>query len=113
MEENLTDEEVTQFNESMTEALTNFYGNLMSMVNHSSTIANMVKSEDAGLSSKWSSLRETLDNSARTYNENNKVLKDTLNTFELNIKSLHEVGMDTTNLANNVFKEYIERINAI
>lgn len=113
MEENLTDEEVIQFNDAMTESLNNFFGNLMAMNNHCANIQNLVKSNDETMYSKWSSLKETMDISANTFNDNNKVVQDTLNTFELNVKSLHEEGVDTANLADNVFKEYIERINAL
>lgn len=113
MEENLTDEEVMQFNDAMTEALNNFYHNLMAMNNNCATIRNLVKSNDESMYSKWSSLKETMETSTNTFSNNNRVLQDTLNTFELNVKSLHEEGVDTANLADNVFKEYIERINAL
>ena len=113
MEENLTDEEVIQFNDAMTEALNNFVGNLHAMNNCCANIRNLVISNNTTLYSKWASLKETMEISLNTFSDNNRVLQDTLNTFELNVKSLHEEGVDTANLADNVFKEYIERINAL
>lgn len=111
--ENLTDDEVTMWNNNITNSLDGFNKNITKISDFCRAISNLCKSEDSSLSNSWLSLKDAIDASNDALKSKKEILNDTINTFIKSIQALSAEMVSTVNLADNEFKGYIDRINAI
>lgn len=111
--ENLTDEQVTTWETAITDVFSNLIHNLMEINNNIVDISNIVKSNDHSLSNSWLKFKDTVGSACDKLNQNNNRLHDNITTFVKNVQSINQEMVSTVDLADNVFKDYIERINSI
>ena len=111
--DNLTDEQVTAWKDSISSILDSFKTNIENITKNCATISNTVKSNDPSLANSWSNLEETISTSNTKLAKNRTVFDDTLSTFVKSIQAINQEMVSTVDLADNDFKGFIDRINAI